>query len=261
MFSEHAFFSFVDLADPEMHRAYNEWHQLDHRPENLLLPGVAWGDRWARPAEYAELGRSPATSLAGTDYVAMYWFRPPYEESVAEWHKLGEDSFQWGRGPRIPGVRRPLLAFFTPVKGYAAPRIGVSAEALPFRPNRGLHITVTYHSEPHGLDTHEQFHWEDRVHIPTLLERDGVAGAWTFSLHSLPGNSSLRPEPEDDHRYTPGTVRIRLLYLDHDPAEVSRDLASFEQDREAAGFGRPCPEAAELLLDGPLRTIIPWKDW
>ena len=43
------FFSFAALDDPgpDHHRRYNEWHQLDHRPENLALPGVAWGDRWA----------------------------------------------------------------------------------------------------------------------------------------------------------------------------------------------------------------------
>ncbi|ANH36663.1 hypothetical protein I601_0209 [Nocardioides dokdonensis FR1436] len=41
------FFSFIRLEEgsAEDHRAYNRWHQLDHRPENLALPGVAWGDR------------------------------------------------------------------------------------------------------------------------------------------------------------------------------------------------------------------------
>jgi hypothetical protein len=87
MFSERVFFSFVDLADPQQHRAYNEWHQLDHRPENLLLPGVAWGDRWARTPEYAQLGPKPDTEFAGVDYVAMYWFRPPYDESIGAWNK------------------------------------------------------------------------------------------------------------------------------------------------------------------------------
>jgi hypothetical protein len=44
------FFSFaaLDGAGLDDHRRYNEWHQLDHRPENLALPGVAWGDRRAR---------------------------------------------------------------------------------------------------------------------------------------------------------------------------------------------------------------------
>lgn len=49
---------------------------------------------------------------AGTDYVAMYWFRDPVQHSILQWEQLGMDSVQWGRGPKIPGVRRTLLAFF-----------------------------------------------------------------------------------------------------------------------------------------------------
>lgn len=260
MFSEHAFFSFIDLTDPSVHREYNEWHQLDHRPENLLLPGVAWGDRWARPAEYSALDRSSSQELTDVDYVAMYWFRPPYEQSVAEWSKLGEDSFQWGRGPQLPGVKRPLLGFFTPVKGYAAPRIGVSAEALPFRPNRGLHLTVTHFADPHGADVHEQFRWDDRIGIPALLECPGVAGAWTFSLHSMQKHPSL-PLGAGNREFAPGAVRIRMLYLDADPAEVTRAVLELEQDLDSRGAGGPRPAVGETLFDGPLRTIIPWQDW
>ncbi|MFI7524060.1 hypothetical protein [Nocardia salmonicida] len=260
MFSERVFFSFIELTDASRHREYNEWHQLDHRPENLLLPGVAWGDRWSRPAEYAELGRAEAPELAGTDYVAMYWFRPPYEQSVAEWTKLGEDSFQWGRGPALPGVRRPLLAFFTPVKGYVAPRVRVSAEALPFRPNLGLHITVSYLPDPHGAEAHEQFSWQDRVGIPDLLRCRGVAGAWTFALHTMPKRSTL-PLGDSDREYRQGSVRIRLLYLDADPAVVSRELAEREKGWDAAGFDPPHPAEEQTMLAGPLRTIVPWVDW
>ena len=85
MFSERAFFSFIELTDPDRHREYNEWHQLDHRPENLLLPGVAWGDRWARRRDRgAELGTAAGDSsimnssartvlrhVVPTDYVMM----------------------------------------------------------------------------------------------------------------------------------------------------------------------------------------------
>lgn len=67
MFSERAFFSFIELTDPERHRGYNEWHQLDHRPENLLLPGVAWGDRWARRRDRVAESGTAAGELARTD--------------------------------------------------------------------------------------------------------------------------------------------------------------------------------------------------
>lgn len=259
MFSERAFFSFVELTDSTMHRAYNEWHQLDHRPENLLLPGVAWGDRWARPAEYAELGESPSGELGDFDYAAMYWFRPPYEESVAAWTKLGEDSFQWGRGPLLPGVRRRLLGFFTPVKGYAAPRIRVSPDALVFRPNRGLHMSVTHFGDSHTAEVHESFGWEDRVGIPALLECPGVAGAWTFSLLSLQKHPTLPSLHDDRREFGPGSLRIRLLYLDADPAEAGRAVVAAERELAAKGSG--CPVVGETLFHGPLRSIIPFQDW
>ncbi len=121
MFSDLAFFSFVQLADASLHGEYNRWHQLDHRPENLALPGVAWGDRWARVREQ-ETSHAADSAFADTDFVAMYWFRDPVEQSVDAWDRLGEASFQWGRGPIIPGVERKLLAFFRPVKGYSAPQ-------------------------------------------------------------------------------------------------------------------------------------------
>jgi hypothetical protein len=263
VFSELAFFSFVSLADPGGHRAYNEWHQLDHRPENLLLPGVAWGDRWARTADCARAGEAaagvPDPTFAGVDYLAMYWFRAPYEQSLAEWNKLAEDSFQWGRGPIIPGVERPLLAYFVPVHGYAAPRVRVSPEALVFRPNRGLHVTLTELAEPHGPQAHEQFRWLDTTHVPDLLEVPGVAGAWTFSFHSAQEHPTLPLTVRE--RRAPGSLRLRLLYLDDDPEQVTKAIATRTAELDAAGRGAPAPEAERVLISGPVRTITPWQDW
>ena len=257
MFADLAFFSFVELTDPSVHRAYNEWHQLDHRPENLALPGVAYGDRWARRGEARE--HSVATDeFAPVDYAAMYWFRSPIDESVAAWDRLGEDSFQWGRGPIIPGVRRPFLGFFRPVAGYAAPRVGVSADVLPFRPNRGIHLTLSRFVDHHSLDTHERYRWESAELIPALIELPGVAGAWTFSF-SHPQQHSILPVA-GDASLAPSSLRIRLCYLDDDPiatGDAIRDRTA-ELDRESSAAGAA---AEEVLLSGPLTTIIPWQDW
>src|SRR5947209_2213704 len=98
---QRAFFSFVDLTDQSRHAEYNDWHLYDHRPENLALPGVAWGDRWARldrAGDDPDRAGTTTEEYAGVDYVAMYWFREPLEQSIAEWFKLGSDSVQWGRG-------------------------------------------------------------------------------------------------------------------------------------------------------------------
>jgi hypothetical protein len=93
VFSDLAFFSLVSLSDPGQHRAYNEWHQLDHRPENLALPGVAWGDRWAR-ADSPHSEAPTASPYRDVDYLAMYWFRQPLDESLKAWDDLGGGSFQ-----------------------------------------------------------------------------------------------------------------------------------------------------------------------
>jgi hypothetical protein len=85
----------------------------------------------------------------------------------------------------IPGVTRTLLTCFRPVKGYAAASSLVSPGVIPYRPNRGLHLTMNRFDEPLGPDAHEHHRWEDRVLMPALLEVPGVAGAWTFSLEPL----------------------------------------------------------------------------
>ena len=51
MFASRTYFSLSVIEHADRHLDHNLWHQLDHRPENLLLPGVAWGDRWVQPAE------------------------------------------------------------------------------------------------------------------------------------------------------------------------------------------------------------------
>lgn len=259
MFADLAFFSFVELLDQTQHRAYNEWHQLDHRPENLALPGVAWGDRWALADDYREHTVVGDEQYAGVDYTAMYWFRPPIKESVRAWDELGEASFQWGRGPLIPGVTRRLLAFFRPVKGYVSPHALVDADVLPFRPNRGLHLTLSRFTEPHGNATHEQLTWYDRVRLPDLMQVDGVAGAWTFSFSHHQRHSTLPFESTGEDG--PGSLRIRLLYLDQDPLEVTTRLREHEAVLDAAGRGAPQPGAEQILLSTPVRTIIPWQDW
>ncbi|ORA82698.1 hypothetical protein BST28_03220 [Mycolicibacter kumamotonensis] len=251
------FFSFISLhnAGPDDHRRYNEWHQLDHRPENLALPGVAAGERWRRPPDCKEISTATAEQES-VDYVAMYWFREPVERSVREWEQLGADSVQWGRGPMIPGVRRTLLAFFRPVKGYSAPSSLVSPAAIPYRPNQGLHLTLTRYHDPLGTDTHEQYRLDDQVVIPELLRLPGVAGAWTFTLDRHQDNAmGLRSQEASD---TAGALRMRLLYLDDDPLVTTARV----RDRTAEIRGsRTLPGLGEIVLDTPLRAINPWLDW
>lgn len=243
------FFSFITLEDPSVRCDYNRWHQLDHLPENRALPGVIWGDRWALTEECRAYARG---AQRGIDFIGMYWFDSPSDEAVADWTQLGEDSFQWGRGPLIPGVKRDLLAFFKPVKGYSSSQAIVSPEVLPMRPHTGVHITVTKFDEAHSIEAHDAHTREDHEVIPALLAEDGAIGAWTFSFDHVQRHGSLpfdeTPEAER------GSMRIRVVFLEGNPLEVTARLEAVEAEIN------PNP-AGTLELAAPLKTIIPWEDW
>jgi hypothetical protein len=250
MLSPKVFFSFTEIPDVLDHRAYNEWHQLDHRPENLSLPGVLWGERWVRSPDCEAMGTAPDHTLARLHYLNMYWFREPVEESTAEWSSLAERSFHWGRRDDVHVAKRLLMGFFRPIKGYVNDRVLVSADALPFRPTRGIHVSVTRIDEPRTPEAEARFRWYDRSRIPALLRCRGAAGAWSFASEStftsaldLTGDAS------------PVSTRIVIVYLDADPGDVVEDLAQLPVDADV--------ETIETtLLSTPLRTIIPWQwDW
>ncbi|WP_167545634.1 hypothetical protein [Amycolatopsis rubida] len=154
---------------------FNEGHQLDHLPENLRLPGVAHGDRWAWTGDGA----------------------PPYEQSVAGWRK---------RGLLTPGVRRPLLAFFTPVLGYVAPRSGC--------PGRIADCTSRSPS------------WPNRTAARRTRSSRGRTGPGfpTCRPADLPGRRRCL-DPTLDIGSGAGRTPGSLLYLDEDPVEVSRAIA------------------------------------
>src|SRR2546423_10582541 len=249
-FASKAFFSLTEIPDRTLHRRYNEWHQLDHRPENLRLPGVAWGERWVRSPDCAAAGTSPDPTLANMHYLNMYWLRDPVEQTVAEWNELAERSFHWGRRDDVHTANRLLMDFFRPVKGYVNPRVLVSAEALPYRPTHGVYVIISRVADPRAGAAERLFRRYDREGIPQWLAGDGVAGAWTFA-----SESTFVTSLDLNKDANPASVRVVLLYLDDDPVAVTPALAMVGAQAEPAGV-----EA--ILFAGPLRTIIPWEwDW
>jgi hypothetical protein len=244
-----AFFSFTEIPDPRDHRAYNEWHQLDHRPENLALPGVRWGERWVRSPDCAEVGPTPAPELRDLHYVNMYWFSEPVEVSTAAWSELAERTFHWGRRDDVRLANRLLMDFFRPVKGYVNARVLVSPDVLPFRPNRGVHVTVSRIDEPRRPEVEELFRWYDRVRIPAVLGCTGAAGAWTFA-----GESTFTTALDLSGEASPSTTRIVLVYLDDDPLTFTEELAALPVDHDTS--------LETTLFSGSLRAITPWEwDW
>lgn len=260
-FSEAAFLGTTRIDDPAGHRAYNEWHQLDHRPENLLLDKVAWGERWVRSPDCCDLTAAAVAEWDDFHYLNSYWFRSPVEAAIAEWAALADRSFHWGRRPDLLVASRPFMGFFRPMLGRVAPRALVSAGALPLRPNRGVYLTVTRSAAVADRDRaelHACYEWYAREGFERLLRTEGIAGVWALATAA-----DLAPaawaQQEGSQREAAGTLRIHLYFCDNDPLEVAAEIA------EAGVKGTvlaPSNSVEELLFAGPLRAIAPWEwDW
>ena len=255
MLAETVFFSFAQITDPARHRDYNEWHQLDHRPENLALDGVRYGERWVRTPECAASSLVGDDRLGGTHYVNIYWFREPWQASFAEWQGLAERSYRWGRRPELAYTARPMMGIFRTVSGSAAQRVLVSADALPFRPLRAVQLSLYRFDESHGPHTHALLADARSRRVPALLATDGVAGAWSFSSISTTLDPSWRPVAGsatfDPSGTDAGLFHAELVFIDGDP----------DATRERIGAIAPAaqPAGAEIFRS-LLLPITPW-DW
>jgi len=156
------FFSFTEITDPNEHRSYNEWHQLDHMPEQYPLDGIAYGQRWVSTPACRAARAVSGPRLDPIHYVTLYLMTEPVDRTLREFRALGQelhdkDRFHLHRRAHLSGP-------FRFVDAAVAPRVLISAEAVPYRPNRGVHVTV---GAPRALDA--------------LCAIDGVAGAWSFA--------------------------------------------------------------------------------
>jgi hypothetical protein len=179
----HGFVSFTEVTRPAEHRAYNEWHLFDHLPEQLPLTGIVWGQRWVlTPALRVHAVALPP--LDRVHYMTLYLLAEPIAETLGEFRELGarlraEDRFHQHRVSHLSG---PFVLRST----WAAPRVLVSPEAVPYRPNTGVHVSVT--RAPVTSD-----------HAPQ------VAGVWQFA---------------DDLRW------LKVSWLDGDVASAVQSLSA-----------------------------------
>lgn len=259
-FADAAFISITEIDGTENHRAYNEWHHLDHLPENLLLDGVAWGERWVRSPACNAASLVASTPFAEFHYLTLYWFRQPVERSIGQWADLADRSFHWGRRQELPWTTRPYMGFFRPILGYAAPRVEVSPQALPMRPCRGVYLVASdVNTSPEVRPAIERRNrWYDREGIPALLERDGVAGVWTFNAEeSLAPPAWAEREQRRGIRDASSTaLRLTVMFLDGDPVTVARAM---ELGHVLAPGAR---DLEQVRFAGPLESIQPWSyDW
>lgn len=247
---EVGFFSFTEVLDGR-HREYNEWHLLDHLPENLALPGLQWGQRWVSTPELVERRLMSREEVDATRYVTLYLFTPPVRPALEGFLALGRELHAAGRF--FDARRSHLSGPFALVKAYANPRVLVDAAAIPYRPHQGLFVTVQDHAEGSSdAALAEVREWYDRIHVPDLLGVHGVAGCWWFeAMPDAPTGPTAAVNP-------PGRT-IRVYWLDEDPVAFHDDLAAKTPDMEMIDVRA----AYRTLLVGAYRSI-PWPsafDW
>lgn len=159
------FFSFTEVTDPSAHRDYNEWHQLDHLPEQFTLDGVLFGQRWVCSPRCQELRVAASPLLARCHYMTLYLMRdadvlPGFFDLAVQLRDA--DRFFAERQAHLSGP-------FEVRDRWVAARIPISAAALPHRPWRGIYVVVG-----------------PLVDGAALVEVNGVGGAWAFMEATAP---------------------------------------------------------------------------
>jgi len=223
------FFSFTEITDPGAHRAYNEWHQLDHLPEQYSIPGVTYGERWVATPGCRAARAVAGDLLAPADYVTLYLMGPPVEETLTAFGAL---AVALHKADRFFSPRRACLAGpFGIADRAAAPRVLVGADVVPMRPNRGVYVAVedSLGAPPAGT-------------LAALTDRPGVAGAWSFTAAAGLAAPSVDP----------GGHRITVAWLDDPPLAVAPDLDALVR--------RPDLFPDPVIFAGPFEAITPW-DW
>ncbi len=91
------FFSFTEITDPTEHHAYNEWHQLDHMPEQFPLRGIVYGQRWVSTPACRAARTASGPRLDAIHYMTLYLITEPVDETLQEFRQLGRDLYDAGR--------------------------------------------------------------------------------------------------------------------------------------------------------------------
>jgi hypothetical protein len=223
------FFSFTEVTDPAEHRSYNEWHQLDHMPEQYPLDGIVFGQRWVSTPRCRAARAVSESQLDPIHYVTLYLLAAPIERTLQEFMELGAELQGVGRfhEHRHAHLSGPLF-----IEDQAATeRVLISAEAVPYRPNRGVYVVVD--NAGGGVDTSR------RGFASELLDLPGVAGCWTFAT-----GPDVAP-----YRWTAGRHRVTVIWLDDEPLGVAPAIAAVEARTRSAA----------TIFSGPFETITPWQ--
>jgi hypothetical protein len=236
------FFSFTEVTDPAAHRSYNEWHMLDHMPEQFPLDGIVYGQRWVSTPACTAARAVDEQPFDTAHYMTLYLMSEPIERTLREFYDLGGELAAKGRFHQQR--RAQMSGPFRVLSTAAAPRVLVSADAVPYRPCRGVYVIVEQTRDRAALDAY--LRWQHAEHEPHFLAVPGVAGVWTFAASSRDRNE----------RWSPGDRRVTVCWLDDDPLTVADGLEPIVKAR------REYDATSHVELAGPLETIVPWQwDW
>lgn len=224
------FFSFTEITDPSAHLAYNEWHQLDHLPEQMPLAGIVCGQRWVISPRCREEPFYAAGDFARAHYVTLYLLSDPIDETIRDFFDL---AVELRAEHRFFDERRAVASGAIRLSGAnASARVRVSGAALPFRPNRGAYVFARLP----GTVARVPFPSEELMTVP------GVAGVYSFRSAEEEAGPWLG-------------LDIDVFYLDDDPVVVAQTIAQAAESWRIELDG-------SLMFAGPVETIVAWSwDW
>ena len=222
------FFSLSHHSPDGDDRAYLEWHQLDHMPEQYQLPGLVFG-----PALGFDPGLRSGTGGRGGRLGPDGPRRllPDGQSARRDHRRVLHAGAGPGRdGPLLPVAPKQYLAG---LRLLACPRRTARAHlrrSRPLPPQPGdLPHRRRATGDP-GCRTSTSNACTPTC-CPTLVSVPGVAGALAFGTTPAIRRPHLQP----------GVYRITSCYLDDDPATVGERLA---------------PVLKEIWKDAPVRPVL-----
>jgi hypothetical protein len=199
---------------------YLRWHHLDHLPQQYEVPGVLFGQRWVSTPECRAARAVQSERFEPVNHIVHYLFGEPVAQAVDDFFALRDHLIEIGRFPeRLPNR---LVSGGEPVEAHAAASAFVSADVVPYRPNRGAYLIIEQ-ADP----VSEGARWSSG-HVDALLAIDGVAGLWSFAP------TALRPDEFSKSGYS-----VSVCYLDEDPVGVAAPIAAVLAERWEGGAIRP----------------------
>jgi hypothetical protein len=217
------FFSFTEVTDPTAHRAYNEWHRLDHLPEQYSLDGLLFGQRWVCTPACRDARVAVSPLLQSCHYMTLYLMRGP--DVLPGFFDLAQ---RLRRADRFFAERRAHLSGHFEVQDrWVSPRVTVSAAVIPHRPARGIYVVVG-----------------PRLDGAAMVAHEGVAGAWAFTDADPDPDADPDADTDADADHDPQRT-ITVAFIDGDLTTTAQALGRWCLDHSPA-TGRPMEWAGPL---------------